>query len=476
MDNISYGLEDISNALEQISSHYISTNTNLAGEPIAKVADAATTTSLSQKYATPDDKPHRIEDVMKEAFEVSDYRVRMNHPCFFGFIPSPVLPLAWLGDVVSTTFNAHGGSRLQSSGPSAIEHGLIHWLACRAGLPAATAGGLAVSGGSMANLTAMAMARDHNLPRAQWHLGTVYVSDQTHSSLAKGLRILGFHEDQVRMVPTDGHFRMDTSALEAMTSKDRDAGRCPFLVVATCGTTNTGAIDPIEEIVRIGRAEKMWVHVDGAYGATALLSNSDSLESLAGAMGGVDSISWDAHKWLFQTYGCGFLLVRDQSLLGKSFRTGAEYTQDALDLDDIPNYWNLGVELTRPTRAMKLWFTLRVLGVEQISSLIDHGIAMAEFAEQRIRQLRNWEIVSPASLAIVTFRFVPPGMTEEELDVLNREISAHLLTENVAGMLTTKVNGKVVLRICSISPSLTREVLESVIAEMDTTARIKMGK
>ena len=467
-----YDLDDISNAIQTISSHYLSINTNSDAEPVVKIADVNTATFLSQNYGTPNDYPRRVEDVLKEAFEIFDYRTRMNHPCFFGFIPSPVLPIAWLGDVVSTTFNAHGGSRFQSSGPSAIEHTLIHWMACRMGLPAATAGGITVSGGSMANLTAMAVARDTHLPRAQWHAGVAYVSDQIHSSIAKGLGILGIHREQIRKVPTDGHFKMDTDAFKSMVEEDLKAGHYPFLVVATCGTTNTGAIDPIEKITEIGHAHKMWVHVDGAYGATAVLSNS--YQSQLTSLGDADSISWDAHKWLFQTYGCGFVLVRDQSLLTKCFRTGAEYTQDAKDLDDIPNYWNMGVELTRPTRAMKLWFTLRVLGLDQTSTLIDHGIQMAKFAEQQIRELQDWEILSSASLAIVTFRFVPPGMTNEELDELNREISGQLLAENIAGMLTTKVHGKVVLRICSISPSLSLQHLQKVIQQMDAIAKKKV--
>lgn len=475
-NNTAYGLDDISNALQRISSHYLSANTNFNAEPITKSADVKTANSLIQNYGTPDASPQQVDDVLTEAFEIFDYRTRMNHPCFFGFIPSPVLPLAWLGDVVSTTFNAHGGSRFQSSGPSAIEHTLIHWMACRAGLPEATAGGITVSGGSMANLTAMAVARDVNLPRTHWHSGVAYVSDQTHSSIAKGLRILGFDGHQIRKVPTDRRFRMDVDAFRLMVEEDSEAeaGRHPFLVVTTCGTTNTGAIDPIDEIAQIGRAHGMWVHVDGAYGATAVLSTS--CQRQLRSLGNVDSISWDAHKWLFQTYGCGFVLMRDQSLLTRCFRTGAEYTQDAEDLDDIPNYWNMGVELTRPTRAMKLWFTLRVLGVDQTSCLIDHGIKMAELAEQQIQELEHWEILSSASLAIVTFRFAPPGMTNSELDEINRDISAELLTENIAGMLTTKVHGKVVLRICSISPSLTTQILQRAIQEMEEIAKKRVKR
>lgn len=455
--------EDIAQAVQRVTDHFLAMHGDFDSEPIAKNASPELAHWL-QQYASPEDRPRTINEVVKEAFTVSDYRMRMNHPRSFSFIPAPVSPLAWLGDMIFSMFNAHAGSRIQSSGPSAIEHGLVQWMASKAGLPAATAGGLSVSGGSMANLTAMILSRDHNLPRHMWSTGIAYVSDQTHSSIAKGLRILGFQDHQVRQVVTDAQFRMDTGALQYAIDADRKNGLYPFMIVATCGTTNTGSIDLIEEIVDLARQKNLWVHIDGAYGASALLAESQQ-HRLKG-LDGVDSISWDAHKWLFQTYGCGFVLVRDKSLLQKSFHTSAEYTQDATEIDDIPNFWNLGVELTRPTRAMRLWFTLRVLGLDKVNKMLEHGIQLAEHAEKQVRMLPDWHIMSPASLAITTFRFAPPRKTELELDELNTRISQRLIAENVAGMLTTKVNGKVVLRICSISPRLSKSAMDIVLKRM----------
>ena len=455
-----------SEAIHEVARIFRSLNLQPGDDHILKIATAEKVSDLKQ-YAAPW-AAHSVEEVLKEASEIFDYRMRMNHPRSFAFIPSPVSPFSWLGETVSSAFNAFAGSRLQSSGPSAIENELIQWMAAKAGLPP-TAGGLSVSGGSMANLTAMVLARDRTLSPDNWPSGTAYVSDQTHSSVAKGLRILGFRESQVRKVPTDDQFRMDTSALQKAMQSDRDAGYFPFVIIASCGTTNTGSIDPLHDIVKIARMEGLWVHVDGAYGASALMSKSKG--SLLDGLGGVDSISWDAHKWLFQTYGCGILLVRDKTHLAQSFHTDAEYIKDAAENEDVPNFWNLGIELTRPARIMKLWFTLRILGLEKIDQLINHGFALAEVAQKELEALSDWEVTSPANMAILTFRFAPTGRREDEIAVLNKAISQQVISDDVAGILTTKLNGKTVLRICAISPLMTGGGMKTIIRQLDSIGR-----
>jgi glutamate/tyrosine decarboxylase-like PLP-dependent enzyme len=454
------GIGSIADAINYIAGNYLDSVDSL----ICRVASPETTELLAQNYAIPDEGPHSVEDVLKEAEEINRYRVRMDHRRFFGFIPSPVLPVSWLADVVASSFNVHAGSRLQSSGASAIEKRLIHWMATIVGLSPNTAGGIAVSGGSMANLTAMVLARDNRLPRDKRSVGVAYVSDQTHSSVAKGLRILGFSDDQVRKIRCDDQFRMLVSVLRDAITEDRGKGLYPFLVIATYGTTNTGAIDPIHEVITVAQRERLWMHVDGAYGASALLSRAHRKSHLG--LAGIDSLYWDAHKWLFQTYACGFVLVKDQALLYNSFRTGAEYVQDAAEMDHVPNYWNLGMELTRPARATKLWFTLRVLGLQRISEMLDHGIRLAEIAEKEVRKLPHWQITSRASLAIVTFRYAPEDKSDIQRDRLNTLISQWLIAEDIAGALTTRIHGRVVLRMCCIHPDLTETELKDIVWKM----------
>ncbi|KAF2242257.1 PLP-dependent transferase [Trematosphaeria pertusa] len=459
-------LDAILSSIQTIAERYTNMMLNMDTEALVKVTQPADIPSLSA-LAIPFSAPQDIDQVLREAFEIFDHRLRTNHPRFFSFIPSPASPLSFLGDSLTSSFNTFAGCKLEGAGPSAIEKSLIEWLAERVGLPD-TAGGVFVSGGSMANLTAIAVARDQIVPCGKEALGVAYVTDQTHSSVAKALRILGFRGHQIWRLPADEKFRMDPQTLQRAIHEDREAGRVPFVVIATCGTTNTGSVDPLSDISSICRKERLWMHVDGAYGASASLSASH--RHMVSGLELADSISWDAHKWLFQTYGCGLILVRDKKHLLDSFATDAEYMRDITEEQDVPNFWNYGIELTKPARAMKLWFTMRVLGVDTLGRMIDQGFHLAERAEQELRKRRDWEITSPACMAILTFRFAPSGKSERGMDALNVALSKRLLEENVAGILTTELRGRVVLRICPINPRLSGEEMADTIERLDLIA------
>jgi glutamate/tyrosine decarboxylase-like PLP-dependent enzyme len=411
-----------------------------------------------------------VEQMLRDVYP---YRGRADHPRFFAFIPGPVSPVSVVGDLLTAAHNPHAGSWLESSGPSAVERDLIAWLAGRLGLPE-SAGGLFVSGGSMANLTALVAARDARLSPEERTLGVCYVSDQTHSSVAKGLRIIGFLDRQIRKLPVDANFRLDANALAAAVAEDKARGLIPFAVVASAGTTNTGAIDPLARIADICAAEDLWMHVDGAYGASLALSETHR-HRLAG-IERADSISWDAHKWLFQTYGCGMVFVRDRARLTQCFSTRPEYLEDA-DVDgEAVNFWDLGPELTRPARGLKLWLTLQTLGVGGIARAIDHGFALAERAEAEIRTLADWRIVSPANLAIVNFRFAPEGLDAEATDRLNTAIAEASLADGFCAVLTTRLMGRTVLRICAINPETTEADIVETIRRLDGYARAALRR
>ncbi|KAF4985905.1 hypothetical protein FDECE_16238 [Fusarium decemcellulare] len=459
----------VCSAIEAIAQRLGSTTQDVKDDPIIKVAQPNDVPYLKE-IGTPG-SAHPIEHVLEEAFTAFDHRMRVNHPRFMGLIPSPTSPVAWLGDIVASAFNALGASKLQASGPVVIEKTLIEWLASRVGFPD-TAGGICVSGGSMANLMGIVLARDRCVPEGQQHRAVAYLSDQTHYSVAKALRLLGFDKDRIHRLPADDAFRLVPTTLSKAIQSDREAGLVPFLVVGTCGTTNTGAVDPLGQISEICKKEQVWLHVDGAFGASAALSATrhESVEELKVA----DSMSWDAHKWLFQTYSCGLLLVKDKSNLVRSFANEGDYLRDGVAIEDeeIPNFWNYSMELTRPSsRAMKLWFTLRVIGVERIGKMLDHGFELAERAEMELRNLPEWEILSSASLGVITFRYAPEGKTEDELEAVNTAVSKGLISSNIAGLLTTKVRGKVALRICALSPQLSLDDMSDIISEADNLAK-----
>lgn len=330
-------------------------------------------------------------------------------------------------------------------------------------------GGLFVSGGSIANLTALTAARDNKLTYEQ-RKAVIYISDQTHASVSKGLHIIGFCKNQISIIPTDNSFRMDTTALEEAIKKDIALGRKPFAVVASAGTTNTGSVDPLREISSICKKHNMWLHVDGAFGASVLLSKKykkylDGIELS-------DSLSWDAHKWLLQTYGCSVVLVRNRSVLVDSFAAHPEYLKDAETSQEGIEFWDLGPELTRPARSLKLWITLQVMGSKKIGQSIEHGCEMAKLAEDRISALPNWEIVSSAKLGIVNFRFLPKSKTtENDVDKINQEISKEITASGYAQVFTTDLQGKKVLRMCTINPNTTQEDICHTIEMLNNIAK-----
>lgn len=406
-----------------------------------------------------------VEEMMQEIYK---YRGDSNHPRFFGFVPGPASSISWLGDIMTSAYNIHAGGSKLAPMVNCIEQKLLKWLCEQIGF-GSHSGGVFVSGGSMANITALTAARDCKLNDETLHLGVAYISDQTHSSVAKGLRIIGIPNKRIRIIPTHDNFTMNTELLEAEIEKDKASGLIPFVIIGTAGTTNTGSIDPFQEISRIAKAHDLWFHIDGAYGGSVLLS--PKYKHLLAGTELADSMSWDAHKWLYQTYGCAMVLVNDVKHLFHSFHVNPEYLQDLEgDLEHI-NTWDIGMELTRPARGLKLWLTLQILGTDLIGSAIEHGFQLADWAEEAIKTYSDWEIISPSQLAMVSFRFAPKGLTEDQLDELNEQISKKILDDGFAAIFTTVLHGHKVLRICALHPETTKEDMYETIHRLDLYGR-----
>lgn len=431
----------------------------LSDQPVCRTADDTTLRRIERQTIPTSGRP--LQEVYEEMIrDVYAHTLLAQHPRSFACVPSTASLLSWAGDVMTNAFNPHDSCRINAPAIALIEQKLIRWMCDLAGYPAG-GGGLFVSGGSIANLTALTAARDAKPAWEERGKAVAYVSDQTHASVSKALHIIGFDRSQIRVIPTDAEFRMDTVSLANAARQDSAAGRRPFAVVASAGTTNTGSIDPLPEIAVLCREYDMWMHVDGAYGAAALLSERQR-NRLAG-LEHSDSLSWDAHKWMMQTYGCSMVLVRDQSALVHSFAAHPEYLQDSEAAEGGVEFWDLGPELTRPARCLKLWLTLQTLGSGTMGSVIDHGCALAELAEQEIAGLPDWEILSHARLGIVSFRCAPAGMAEAELDALNQSISQEISSDGYACIFTTQLQGKRVLRMCTIHPQTTEaDIRETV--------------
>ncbi|KAL4767138.1 L-2,4-diaminobutyrate decarboxylase [Aspergillus nidulans var. acristatus] len=451
--------------LECMLNHLLHIDPTAWWDQISRKLDRGGSDAVRQ-WAIPGE-PHDVSTAIREACMVFDHCMHFDHPRFFSYMPCCPSPLARVGDALSSIFNVNAGLWRTSSGPTVIENSLLSWLACQVGFPP-SAGGCFVSGGSMANLTAIVAARDALVPRDRQSDGIVYLSDQTHVSVAKSLRIVGFHDAQIRILPSNPRFQMDVERLRQTIVTDRQKGGLPFLIIGSCGTTNTGSIDPIPALADLAREEHLWLHVDGAYGASIALSARH--RHLVDGIGRADSLSWDAHKWLFQTYGCGIVLTRAASTLQDSFAVDADYLRTNPSAESNMDFCNVSPELSRPSRAMSLWFTFRVLGRRQISDMIDHGFHLAKAAEHELRQLARWEIISPATGAIVVFRYAPAGWAEQDLERLNLAISTRLLEENIAAILTTKLRGLRVLRLCTMNPTVPVDAILQILRRMQQVA------
>ena len=388
----------------------------------------------------------------------------VDHPRFFGFIPSPNNFVSVLADALISGTNVFSGSWISGAGAAIIEEVTIDWMRTLCGFPE-TAGGLFVSGGSMANLTALAAARHVHLSD-RIDGSVVYLSDQVHSSVDRALAVLGFRPQQLRKLPSTRGFAMDLSLLTEAISADRRSGLSPFCVVASAGTTNTGSIDPLAAIAGVCRDQDLWFHVDGAYGAAAVISprGAEALSGIAEA----DSLALDPHKWLFQPYEIGCVLVKRQEWLIDTFRILPEYLHDTRREEAAVNFCDYGIQLTRSFRALKIWMSIKAFGMASFRLAVERGFELAELAEGALASASDWEIVTPASMGIVTFRFA--GAPEHRLDELNRRIAEELSGDGFAFLSTTRLRGRTVLRLCTINPRTGGTDIRETIRRLDSIA------
>lgn len=385
-----------------------------------------------------------------------------THPRHFAWVPGPSNYISVLADALASGVNVCPGTWFETSGPSQIELITTEWLVELCGLPA-TGGGVFVSGGSVANMTALVAARQIKLGGSMRE-AVIYSCAQAHSSNWKNIRILGFHPEQTRLIPVDGRLRLDVAALAAAVEEDRRKGRRPFCVIATAGTTNTGTVDPLDAIADVCEKHDLWMHVDGAYGAAAVLTERG--RALLKGMERAQSLVLDPHKWLFQPFDIGCCLVRDVRWLEESFSEHPEYLQDTRDKMDMSrevNFCDRSVQLTRAFRALKLWMSIKVYGLDRFRAAIDQGISNAELAQGLLEDEGSFEIVTPAQLGVVTFRYRPPNCPQEELNQLTYSIFDGIVADGHALLTTTAINGKTVLRLCTINPRTTDDDIRSTI-------------
>ncbi len=386
----------------------------------------------------------------------------LSHPKCFAFVPGPSNYISVMADVLATGFNIFSGGWSPSPAASELEIVTINWLLELFGFPVKKGGGIFTSGGSMANLTALITARNHKCGDA-FSKAVIYLSDQAHSSNIKAIRISGFKKEQIRIIPTDMEFKISLNKLRNAIAKDRLEGWMPFCIIASAGTTNTGTVDPLEDMGKICKTENLWFHIDGAYGAPAILSKKG--KKLLKGIRLADSLTIDPHKWLFQPYEIGCLLVKNHKWLKTSFQQNPEYLRDIEGNESEINFYDHGMQLTRRFRALKFYMSIKTFGLGSFREAIEYNLDLADKTEGLLRRSPYWEVVSPASLAVLNFRYSPINLnlTEEQLDRINRGVAKKITAARKAILATTILQEKVVLRMCLINPRTTMEDIESTL-------------
>ncbi len=399
--------------------------------------------------------------------DVLPFMSRGDHPGFFAFIPFCGTWPGALGDFVASACNVYAGSWMESAGPTQLELEVLSWFKAWIGYPA-DAGGILVGGGSAANLTALACARE-SLVGAMSGEVVGYVSDQAHSSLGRAARVLGFGPEQIRVLPHDADFRLVPRTVAAAMDADVRAGRRPLFVAATAGTTNTGSIDPLDALAQLCEERGVWLHVDAAYGGFAALTErgGDLLRGIERA----DSVTLDPHKWLYQPYECGALLVRDDHTLRAAFQMTPDYLQDCAEADGEVNLSDRGVQLTRSSRAFKVWLSLQYFGARAFREAIDRSLDLARHVCDRVHASADLELMAPPSLGIVCFRrrFDAVAADDDDADRRNAALVAGLERSGLGLVSSTVLRGRYALRICVMNHTTTQADVDRVMDFFETS-------
>jgi glutamate/tyrosine decarboxylase-like PLP-dependent enzyme len=371
-------------------------------------------------------------------------------PAHLAYIPGGALVHSAVADFLAAMSNKYPGISFTGPGPSRMEQMLVRWVADVVGLPA-SAGGSIASGGSLANLTAVTTARDaRGLRSAAMSRAVVYLTEQTHHCIAKALRIAGLAEAPVRTVAMDVRYRMRADALAEAIAEDRARGLLPWLVVATAGTTDTGAVDPLAAIADVAERAGCWFHVDAAYGGFFLLT-----EHGRRVMAGIeraDSVVLDPHKSLFLPWGSGIVLVRDVRALAASQSLTGHYLQDAQDANDPEalSPADLSPELTKHFRALRMWLPLVTLGIGPFRAALEEKLLLARYLRAGLAEA-GFEVGPEPDLSTVTYRFTAPGATGVEQDALNAALLDAVRQDGRVFLSSTRLDGHFTLRACVLA-------------------------
>jgi aromatic-L-amino-acid decarboxylase len=415
-------------------------------------------TETAKCFVRPWPEQGRGSEVLNDFNLIAEHS-RPSSGRFFGYVFGSGEPVGAIGEMLAAVLNQNVTAWRSGPAATTIERTVVGWLADAVGC--AGFKGSLCGGGSAANLMALAMAREAKRPanEAGAQPCVVYASEQVHMSIPKAVALLGIGRNNLRLIPVDNAFRMRVGLLEAAIAADRKAGKTPVAIVATAGTVNTGAIDPLSETAAIAREYKMWLHVDGAYGGLAALAVPENFDGLASA----DSLSLDAHKWLYQTLDCGCLLYRDPQHARDAFSHSGDYAKAlSQDLTEGFAFFEESIELSRRFRALKLWMSLQYHGRQAFRAAIARDLRHAELLAEEIQAQPELELLALGPLSAVCFRH----RTAHNPAILQRVIARRRVY-----LSNATINGQFALRACFVNHRTSEDDVRAIVSEVTISAR-----
>jgi len=438
----------------------------IEGLPKAPASDLDVS-DLQAARPGPSDDGHEFERILESVEAGASRGFNTAGPGYLAYIPGGGLFAAALADFLACGVNRYVTVWGAAPRFAQMEQDVIRWLADQFGYPR-EARGILTSGGSMANFSAIVTAR-HALLGEDVGGGTLYVTDQAHASVAKAAVLAGFPHRAVRIVPTTSDLALDVDALGQMIGEDRATGLRPFCVVASAGTTNTGKVDPIQDLVGLASKEDVWLHVDGAYGGFFQLT--DRGRQLFDGIGRAHSITLDPHKGMFLPYGTGSLLVREGKLLREAHHVGAAYLQDLAPEEEIPNFADYSAELSRDFRGLRVWIPLMLHGVSAFRAALDEKLDLTELLYRSLLETPGFNLPWKPDLSVVAFSYRPRNGDE---DAFNRRLLERINESKRVFLSSTLIEGRFVIRACILSHRTHRdrveeaaEIIRSAAAELD---------
>ena len=432
----------------------------------APASDFAGATELVRELREPIPEEGRpFEEVLALVERGTEKGFNTAGPGYLAYIPGGGLFAAALSELIAGTVNRYVGLWNPAPVLAQMEWQAVRWLCDLFEYPP-EARGILTSGGSLSEFSAIVTARRALLP-PDFLGGTLYVTDQTHASVAKSAYLAGFAPESVRVVPRTRDLRMDPDALAEAVKRDRDDGRLPFCVIASAGTTNTGAIDPLDDIASFAAEEGLWLHADAAYGGPFQITERGRRRFRG--IERADSITLDPHKAMFLPYGTGALLVRAGMKLRDAHHVGAEYLQDLAAEEEIPNFTEYSPELSRNFRGLSVWLPLKLYGLRAWREALDEKLDLTRYLYEELRSTPGFEVPWEPEVTVVAFRYVGDGAADP--DDLNVRLLDRINASKRVFLSSTRIDGAFWIRACIVSHRTHRDRVEEAVEIIRAAAR-----